>query len=723
MTRTQFVVYSVFIIGAVLIVGGLIAIIGMGQFRTDLNLMRMPQYFWFYRDNDFVMWWLARGIAGTGGVAAMIALYVWINRKGTLHGDARWATKQEAKRAHLLDHEGLLLGKMGRDLVQFGGTEHVLLEAPTRAGKGVGVVIPNLLTWPDSVVVLDVKQENWEKSAGWRRQLGHRVYLFDPLDTQGRTARYNPFAYINRHDPVEVVDELQKIAAMLWPPPTSGESFWADSARTAFIGVAAYIAATEELPFTMGEVYRNFSAGDAKERFPKIIKQREEAGNPLSVACVSALNDWISSSANTFTGIRQSVSAKINLWLNPYVDAATSESDFDLREFRTKPITLYLGVSPDNMERMADVYNLLFQQLIDQNVRELPKAARAPSTFARLIGKLTGKEAKGTPGTHPLKLLLLLDEFARLGRASVIAAGFSYVAGYGIRLMPVIQARGQLREVYGNDVTDEIVQNCGVELVFTPKANSVAKEISERLGNYDYAAQSRSKQTWDAFEGSVSTSQQRRALMLPQELLLMPEEDMIVLRAGIRPLKGKKLRYYQDKWMVDASNIAPPHVKSRPLDASIARRSLALIAAAEAVEMSDSEALDGPDASRIVTSATPDDLPSSGKPEDSAAFWIGMGFPPEVVAEVLAAGGFDAATVQNGEEGNIPEDGSETSTAGANPDASKTPAGASENHGTDNDKSASAEKSEGGNDPARSKTIDPSRSDDDDDLDFLGKED
>src|SRR3546814_2368570 len=115
---------------------------------------------------------------------------------------------------------------------------------------------------------------------------------------------FNPFSHSNRGDPVEVIDELQKIAAMLWPPPANGESFWMDSARTAFIGVASYIAATEELPFTMGEVYRNFSAGDAKDRFPRIIRDRAAAGNPLSESCVSALNDWISSRSEEHTSTR-----------------------------------------------------------------------------------------------------------------------------------------------------------------------------------------------------------------------------------------------------------------------------------------------------------------------------------------------------------------------------------------------------------------------------------
>lgn len=603
MGRRDLIVYGLFAAVVVFLLGGLVAIIGMGQFRTDLNLARMPQYFWFYRHNPFVMGWLAKGVGGVAAAGGLIAAMIYINRKDALHGAARWAKRGEAKAAGLMDGEGLLLGKSGNGFVQFGGTEHVLLEAPTRAGKGVGVVIPNLLTWADSVVVLDVKQENWEKSAGWRKSLGHQVLLFDPLDPQGRTCRFNPFSHINRSDPVEVIDELQKIAAMLWPPPANGESFWMDSARTAFIGVAAYIAATPVLPFTMGEVYRNFSAGDAKERFPKIIKERQAQRNPLSEACVSALNDWISSSANTFTGIRQSVSAKINLWINPYVDAATSESDFDLREFRSRPISLYLGVSPDNIERVSDIYNLLFQQLIDLNVRELPDEKA---------------------GKHPIKLLLLLDEFARLGRASVIAAGFSYVAGYGIRLLPVIQARAQLRDVYGPDVTSEIVQNCGVELVFTPKHIDVAKEISERLGNYTFQAKSRSRRIWDAWEGSVSTSDQRRPLMLPQELLLLSQEEVIVLRAGIPPLKGRKIRYYKDKWMVKASSMIAPPVTPRPLDASIARRSLAIIEGIEAPEMSDQDALAGVEFARLVGFPF-DELPDDGDPHKATAFFAALG--------------------------------------------------------------------------------------------------
>jgi type IV secretion system protein VirD4 len=540
-----------------LFVGGILALIPLKLFSIDLDPMLVPQFYWLNLYNTHVLFWwltcsLGAALAGAGIALAMVY------RKPKLHGEARWARERELVKERLRDKEGILLGRTGRKLIRFGGTEHVLLEAPTRAGKGVGVVIPNLLTWQGSAVVLDVKQENWELTSGWRSQLTssaadggvlkHKVLLFDPLDEGGRTARYNPLSYIRRDDPVEVINELQKIAAMLFPQPVHGESFWAESARTAFIGVASYIAATPELPFTFGEVYRQTAAGDPKNRFPKEMESRKHGEHPLPPQCVAALEDWTSSSDNTFTGIRQSVTAKINLWMNPYVDAATSASDFDLRTFRDVPTSLYLGVSPDNIERVADLYNLLFQQLVDLNVRELP-----------------------SKGKHQVKLLLLLDEFARLGRASVIATGFSYVAGYNIRLLPVIQSRSQLRAIYGKDVSDEIIANCGVEVAFTPKELEMAKELSDRLGSYTFKAVSRSRKAMEGMmSGSRSESDQRRPLLLPQELMQFPKTQLILLRGGIPTVKGVKLTYYNDKRFAPLSRIRPPKVPRRSLADAVA---------------------------------------------------------------------------------------------------------------------------------------------------------
>jgi len=482
-----------------------------------------------------------------------------------LHGDARWARIGEVRKGKMLSSAGIVLGKFGGKVMRFGGPEHVMLEAPTRAGKGVGVIIPNLLDWPDSLVVLDIKQENYENTAGYRLTvLGQRVVLFNPLDPKGNTARYNPLSYIDRRDPVEVINELQKIGMMLFPDPVSGDNFWAESARTAFLGVGAYVAATvddgeDALPFTMGEIYRQFAAGDAAVRFPKIIRKQAQAGKPLSGGCVSALKDFTTASPNTFTSIRQSVTAKINAWLNPYVDAATSESDFDLSDFRDKRISLYLGVSPDDLERVAPIYGLLFQQLIDRNVRELPKGDR-----------------------HQVKVLVALDEFASLGKCSVLAQAFSYVAGYGLRLLPAFQSIEQIQSVYGDKVAADIERNCAVRLVLRPAGLSDAKKISEQLGTYTFRARSRSMGTWGGGGGSTSESDQRRPLMLPQEVEMLPENDLIVFRRGMYATYGKKVRYYAETKLAARTKIAAPEMPPIRVDPAIAQNSLRVIAAAEA---------------------------------------------------------------------------------------------------------------------------------------------
>src|SRR5205085_8213844 len=150
----------------------------------------------------------------------------------------------------------------------------------------------------------------------------------------------------------------------------------AEAARTGLIGVGAYVAETPELPFSLGAIYRQLTHGDPRARFPEEVKGRAAAGRPLSYGCVSAISDFCSASENTFASIKQTITARMNLWLNPRVCAATDVSDFDLRDLRERRMSLYLGVSPDNLARVAPLYNLLLQQLVDLNTRERPTADR-----------------------------------------------------------------------------------------------------------------------------------------------------------------------------------------------------------------------------------------------------------------------------------------------------------------------------------------------------------
>ncbi len=496
--------------------------------------IKMPAFVWYYRGDPHVVRAMAGGLAGGVTLLAGLIYALWA-RAAPLHGAARFASEREIKRHGFRARDGIVLGrKRGRFLI-FGGSEHVIVEAPTRSGKGTGIVIPNLLTWAGSVVVLDVKRENYDASAGFRAHYGQAVYLFNPTDREGRTARYNPLAYIDRSDPDDVIIELQKIATMLFVAPDHGEAFWANGARTGFAGVGAWLAETSEEPLTMGAIYRYLTDGDARSFF------KQELANPrvkLSTGCRTALGDFAGGSDNSFADIKKTITNVLGLWLNPLVDAATATSDFDLRSIRSRPMSIYLGVSPDELDRIAPLYNLLFQQLIDLNVRSLPD------------------ENSSVP------VLVILDEFARLGRASVIASAFSYVAGYGIRLLPVIQSRSQLRGVYGEHVADEIVANCGVEVAFTPKELRVANDLSERIGYVGQESITKSLTINGLLANrSKSISEQRRALLLPQELMQFPPDKLILLRGGIPPSIGTKIAYFSNRFFKKRA-FPPPVVQA-----------------------------------------------------------------------------------------------------------------------------------------------------------------
>ncbi|NUR44792.1 MAG: type IV secretory system conjugative DNA transfer family protein [Sphingomonas sp.] len=491
-------------------------------------------------DPRFDRWLTLSTLAGIIVVFGLLGA-ILRHRPLPLHGKARFASEREIKAAGLRSKEGLLLGRKDGAMLCFGGSEHVLLYAPTRAGKGVGYVIPNLLNWPDSVVALDIKKENWDRSAGFRAAHGQEVHLFDPLDENGRTARYNPLGYV-RTDPADLYDDLQRIAVMLFPAESRGDPFWFEAARSSFVAIGGYVAETPGLPLTIGEILRQLSATqDLKSHFDRIIADREGGRSTLSRHCVTALNDFLAASENTLNSVRKTVTARLGLWLNPRIDAATSTNDFDLRQLRQRPLSIYLGVTPDNLDRMAPLLNLFFQQVVDLNTRELPEQN---PRFTR-------------------KVLLLLDEFPALGNVNVLAKSVAFIAGYGIRLLTVVQSPAQLRAIYGVDAARNFITNHAVEVVFAPKEQDVANELSERIGYDTVSARSRSGPKGLTRRSTSETiSEHRRALMLPQELKLLPKSKAFILGTGIPPIIADKIVYYEDKAFVE--RLLPPPVTTLP---------------------------------------------------------------------------------------------------------------------------------------------------------------
>ena len=503
--------------------------------------LTLYQYWFHYGAEKQVQKWLyiASGLS-LFVILSPVALF-FAPAKQSLFGDARFATRREIKQAGLLGSKGIIVGLYMNMYLMFGGSQHVIMSAPTRSGKGVGIVIPNLLTWPDSMVILDIKQENHAITSGFRTKHGQPCYLFNPGATDYRTHRYNPLAYIS-DDPNFRIDDVQKIGNMLFPDQQGTDPIWTATPRALFLGLVLFLAETPGKLVTIGQVLRESLAdGDGAAYLAKIINDRAAENKPLSNACVMALNSYISiTSENTRSGVMTSFRSRLELWMNPLVDAATSANDFDLRDLRKRRMTIYLGVTPDNLDRMAPLLNLFFQQLIDLNTRELPE--RNPDL--------------------KYQCLLLPDEFTAMGKIQVLSKGISYIAGYGLRMLPIIQSPAQVVEVYGKEAAQTFTTNHALQVIFPPKASETqtAEDISKWLGYQTVkgVSESKTKGIFSKKTPSESTSDQRRALLLPQEITSLGKEAELVIVEDCPPIRAKKIRYYKDPVFVDRLKSVSP---------------------------------------------------------------------------------------------------------------------------------------------------------------------
>ena len=501
------------------------------------------KYGYYYGHNPALHKSLIGSSAAGFGIIIIFALLPLIPCNRTLHGDAKFATSLEIKKRGLLDGDGILLGQLNGKYLSMPGQQGVILSAPPRSGKGVGVVIPNLLNFPGSVIVVDIKRENWGITAGFRQKHGQQVYLFDPLSETGETARWNPLFYVSDDANIRIND-IQRIAEMLYLSETGKDSFWVNSSRTLFLGITLYLFETQGATRTIGEVLRQgMSGGTTGEGFvahwKRVIEDRKKSGQPLSWQCVSSIYEVIDLAAQTASGIRKEFTSKLSLWLNPLLDAATSGTDFDLSDLRKKPMSIYVGVTPDNLDRIRPVLSLFFQQAIGLQTRELPEH-------------------------NPLlkhQLLLMLDEFTALGRIPIIESSCGFLPGYNVRVLLVIQTPSQLRSVYGRDGADTIMKTLAGRILFAPKDFNDAQEISNDLGSTTVKGKSRSRPMWGTGKGQSTTeSDQRRMLLLPQEVKEIGDHKEIIIYEGIRPIMAEKIIYYKDKHFKKRL-LSPPTIK------------------------------------------------------------------------------------------------------------------------------------------------------------------
>lgn len=492
-----------------------------------------PAFFWWWYFFDAYapeIFNKAAFIAASGGfiaIAVAIGMSVWRAREAKnvqTYGSARWAQMKEVEAAGLFGSDGVVLGRFDNDYLRHDGPEHVLCFAPTRSGKGVGLVVPTLLTWPGSAIVHDIKGENWQLTAGFRNRHG-RVLLFDP--TNPKSAAYNPLLEVRRGD--WEVRDVQNVADILVDPEGSLDkrNHWEKTSHSLLVGAILHVLYAEEEK-TLAGVAAFLSDPrrpiEATLAAMMTTKHLGEAGPHPVVA--STARELLNKSDNERSGVLSTAMSFLGLYRDPVIAEVTGRCDWRIADLtaEAKPMTLYMVVPPSDISRTKPLIRLVLNQ----------------------IGRRLTEDLHATKRKH--RVLMMLDEFPALGRLDFFESALAFMAGYGIKSFLIAQSLNQIEKAYG--ANNSILDNCHVRVSFATNDDRTAKRVSDALGT---ATEMKAMKNYAGHRLSpwlghlmVSRSETARPLLTPGEVMQLPPSDEIIMIAGTPPIRAKKARYYED---------------------------------------------------------------------------------------------------------------------------------------------------------------------------------
>ena len=498
-----------------------------------------------------------------------ITIFLLFNRKAQkhldVHGTAHWATQKEIEETHTLNRkDGLYIGgyrdkKSKLHYLRHNGDEHIIGFAPTRSGKGVGLVIPTLLSWDGSAIVLDIKGENYAITAGWREKYANnRIYKFNPNDPTGESAKFNPLQEIRLKTTYEIAD-TENIVIMLLDEKGEGlKDFWEKGGKTflsSFILHTLYMAKNEYAPTpSLSEIYKALNNRNIDEILADMLSYYHDQDNQITHPAISTGAMGLTNLAERTRGdIIATINNVLSLYIDPVIELNTKTSDFRLEELMNdnQPITLYIVIDPENIDRMQPLFRVIMLQILK-----------------RLIKKLefqNGKQIK----SYQHRMLLMLDEFTAVGKIEYFEKSLAYMAGYGIVAYIIIQDTEQLYRLYSKEET--IISNCHIKIAFTPNKEDTANLLSKMTGTTTVVKSNitTSGKRLSPILGSVSQSYQEvsRPLMTTDEIIRLPKAkttatgeildggEMLIFIAGHAPIRGKQILFFKDQIFLDRSRV------------------------------------------------------------------------------------------------------------------------------------------------------------------------
>jgi type IV secretion system protein VirD4 len=484
-----------------------------------------------------------------------------------LHGSAHFATDEEVKKTGLLDGKGVYVGayvnSQGKhQYLRHNGPEHILAFAPTRSGKGVGLVLPTLLSWRGSVLVHDIKGENYAVTAGWRKAIGQRILKFAP--SEENSIRFNPLQEIRIRTKDEVKD-TQNIATMIVDPEGKGlNDHWAKTGFALLVGAILhqlYVGKDKTLR-GVANMLSDPSVESVDQIFEKWLNEEHDPEGkmgwkdpttmrPTKTHPVVSANarEMLNKADNEKSGVISTSMSFLSLYRDNMVARNTEVSDFKIEDLMNfdEPCSLFLVVPPSDKDRLKPLIRLVVNQVV-----------------RTLTEKMEFKG--GTSVAHyKHRLLLLIDEFPALGKLDIFAEALAFIAGYGLKAYLITQDLSQLYAAYTKD--ESIVSNCHIRIAYAPNKIETAELLSKMTGKATIknVSNSYSGNVAGVYLGNVSSSVQEvgRELMTPDEVLSMPPSDSLIFVAGFPVIKGKKIIYYKDKVFSERSKFSTDVLDSR----------------------------------------------------------------------------------------------------------------------------------------------------------------